>query len=122
MLCALAHGRGYVVQRGVGEPGGKPARGPIRVGGGAGAFARHVGINGFAGDGHQQLLIRNFRFDAPIPSRGIDQSASPGKIWPGSLHSVTQLLVEPWRLSDPTDLMPNLRGTYRQCGASASTT
>jgi hypothetical protein len=39
MLGVLAHGGGNVVQRGVCEPGGKPARGPIRVGGGAGGFA-----------------------------------------------------------------------------------
>ena len=42
VLCVLAHGRGNVVERGVGEPGGKPARGPIRVGGGAGGFGGHV--------------------------------------------------------------------------------
>jgi hypothetical protein len=35
VLCVLAHGGGNVVERGGGEPGGKPARGPIRVGGGA---------------------------------------------------------------------------------------
>jgi hypothetical protein len=28
-------------------------------------------------------VVRNFRFDAPIATRGIDQTASPGKVWPG---------------------------------------
>jgi hypothetical protein len=57
VLCALAHGGGYVVKRGAGEPGGKPSCGPTRVGGGLGAFARYVGINGFAGDSDEELLI-----------------------------------------------------------------
>ncbi len=29
------------------------------------------------------ILSRNFRFDSAIPTRGIDQTASPGKVWPG---------------------------------------
>jgi len=57
MLCALAHGRGYVVKRGVGEPGGKPACGPIRVGGGAGAFAPYVGVNPCTGGSHESSLV-----------------------------------------------------------------
>src|SRR5271167_5252110 len=44
VLSVIAHGGGNVVQLGICEPGGKPARGPIRVGGGASGFASHVDI------------------------------------------------------------------------------
>src|SRR4029077_1325648 len=52
VLGVLAHGGGNVVQRGVRKPGGKPARGPIRVSGGAGGFVGHVRINRCRGGGH----------------------------------------------------------------------
>src|SRR5271156_2575688 len=58
VLCALAHGRGDVVKRGFGEPGGKPSCGPIRVGGGLGAFARYFGLNGLASDSHEEPFIK----------------------------------------------------------------
>src|SRR5271163_5118391 len=55
---ARAHGRGDVVKRGFGEPGGKPSCGPIRVGGGLGAFARYFGLNGLASDSHEEPFIK----------------------------------------------------------------
>jgi hypothetical protein len=37
---------------------------------------------------------RNFHFDASIPSRGINQSASPSKIWPGFGPQIDHLVGE----------------------------
>src|ERR1700730_4568724 len=44
VLSVIAHGGGNVVQLGICEPGGKLARGPIRVGRGASGFAGHIDI------------------------------------------------------------------------------
>ena len=56
--------RGNVVQRGVSEPGGKPARGPIRIAGGTGGFAGHVGVE----------LRGNCHLISPLPFRSADRS------------------------------------------------
>jgi hypothetical protein len=76
VLCVLAYGGGNVVQRGVGEPGGEPARGPIRVGGGAGGLPGHVDVE-FSGNCH---LI------SPLPLRSADRSEGdvPGSTRPHS--------------------------------------
>jgi hypothetical protein len=42
------HGDGNIVERGVGEPSGESARGPIRVGGRASGFGGHV-VTGLSG-------------------------------------------------------------------------
>jgi hypothetical protein len=64
VLCVLAYGGGNVVQRGVGKPGGKPTRGPIRVGGGAGGLAGRIGVE----------LSENCHLISPWPLRSADRS------------------------------------------------
>jgi hypothetical protein len=64
VLCVLAYGGGNVVERGVSEPGGKPAGGPIRVGGGAGGLAGHVDVE----------LSGNCHLISPLPLRSADRS------------------------------------------------
>src|SRR5271154_4453554 len=83
--------RRNIVERGVGEPSGESARGPIRVGGRAGGFGGHV-VTGLSGTRHLILLRRDVQSSARV-SRKMAPDERSGRFTASPQQAMTELVA-----------------------------